>query len=218
MSKYISIEQITASVTRLEPVHPFFGMAFLAFKKAGLPVGHATEFVFSRMVTDFLTGYYRPSASYAGFYNPFRTSKGPDQRWLRPRYASTGHQRITTGTFIAALIHPSDREWGWQPHYVNELGKHIAGTLIPAFDMGVWLYRAEEWPEDVRPSDIVTRFLSDFSITDEERRALFDIAAKPVISWAADSPVTEAVLLDELGRPPGAQPEGGAALRLLELR
>ncbi len=122
---YLSREQVQRSLNNLTDIHPFFGMSFLAFKGAGIPVGHADDFVFTQIATDVLERHYKASSDYEGFYSPFITSDKSD-RWLKPRYPSTSLQRITTDTFGDALIHTKKTsEWGWKDDYVERLEHHL---------------------------------------------------------------------------------------------
>src|SRR5258708_3601310 len=102
---YLTIAQIERSLSPLSEMHNFFGMSYLAFKRAKIPEGTTSYVVFSHVANEILEAYYKPSATYEGFYTPFKTSK-KDQRWLPPRYGSTSLQRITADTFSDALIHP----------------------------------------------------------------------------------------------------------------
>ena len=70
---FLSIDQISHSLPFLEDLNPFFGMSFLAFKKAGIPVGEARPLVFSTIAQDILDRHYKPLSNYAGFYTPFKT-------------------------------------------------------------------------------------------------------------------------------------------------
>ena len=215
---FISIAQIERSLFNLKDLHPFFGMSFLAFKKAKLPVGRVHPFVFSQLAVDILNLYYKPSQNYAGFYNPFHTSK-PKERWVKPRYYDTSMQRWTFDTFGDALIHDKgSQDCGWRTDYINALKRHLEGHLVPAFDLGVWLFRNIDWARANVDQQIVDRLLKEFSINSEEKNSLFDTTLPSLPSgWLKRSPLTEIELLNLIGRPPGSRPEEGAALRLLEL-
>lgn len=212
------------SLQRISLVHPFFGMSFLAFKEAQIPVGAPVPVTLAQSVDVILERHYRASKEYAGFYNPLFTSD-KTKRWVAPRYGSTSLQRITTDTFADALIHPKGSSlWGWQANYINMLykhleDKHMEGKRIPAFDLAVWLYRSLGWPDSVQPDDIITHFFASYSITEEERSILFDtIIPDMSASWMTESAITQEQLYHLIGAPPGAPPEKGAALRYLEMR
>ena len=79
---WLSASQICRSLDELRTLHPFFGMAFLAFKVRGIPIDDVAQFGFAGLMRKFLSKYYKPSQNYSGYYNPFRTSD-PSNRWLR---------------------------------------------------------------------------------------------------------------------------------------
>lgn len=215
---FLSIDQVGDSLPLIADLNPFFGMSFLAFKEAELPVGKARPLNFSRSVQGILGRHYKPASEYAGFYNPFRTSD-QSNRWLVPRYGSTSLQRITTDTFADTLIHKKgEASWGWRVDYIERLKAHLGGHLIPAFPLGVWLYRSEAWPGDVLPKDIISRLRHEYRLTRKELDALFDERApKPGEGWVSPKPIPESDLLAVLGNPPGWAPPAGAAVRFLEI-
>jgi hypothetical protein len=216
---FLSIDQIERSLTPLLDIHNFFGMSFLAFKRARLPEGRTAPIVFSHIAENILESYYKPSSTYDGYYNPFKTSRR-EQRWMASRYGSTTLQRITADTFSDALLHPKNSsDWGWKRGYVNKLRKHLGTTLIPAFDLAVWLFRNNEWPRSTSPETIRDHLLSEFDIAPDERSKLFDLSIPPLTdkSVLAKTAVTEAELIRILGGPPGAEPEEGAAISFLGL-
>ena len=177
--------------------------------------------VFSHIADDILDSYYKPSSTYEGYYNPFKTSKR-DQRWTAPRYGTTALQRVTADTFGDTLLHPknsSDWKQGWKQGYVSKLKKHLGIHLIPAFDLAVWLFRLNEWPASVTPTAIRDELFTAFHITSEEKAKLFDDSIPDTLdSWTlAKTPITEAELIRVLGAPPGAEPEEGAAISFLGL-
>ncbi|MBZ5617912.1 MAG: ATP-binding protein [Acidobacteriia bacterium] len=213
MTMFLSVEQIRNSLPSLAHLHPFFGMAFLAFKEAELPVGRVRTIVFSQAVQRILERHYKPTAAHAGFYNPFQTSD-QSNRWTASRYGSTSLQRITTDTFGDALIHKkAESSWGWRQDYVERLQQHLGERRIPAFHLAVWLFRGLEWPSEVSPQDVVLRLILEYRLTKKERRALFNERVPPLAEpWISEKPVSEADLLSLIG------PPAGAALRSLEIR
>ncbi len=216
---FISAAQILRSLQALEGLHPFFGMSFLAFKENEIPVGATRPLNFSVIADHVLNRYYRPALTYSGFYNPFLTSRRSN-RWLRPRYGSTSLQRITKDTFSDALLHPSEQEWGWRNDYLHTLGgHHLKKRRIPGFDLAVWLFREEEWPDRATPRKVQERLLRQYKITPEEYGKLFEQDGyEPVADWRSPVPISEVELLGIIGNPPGSPPPSGAALRHLELR
>jgi hypothetical protein len=161
MTEFLSIEQLKHSLPALAPLNPFFGMSFLAFKKSEIPVGKTRTVVFSQIAQRILEHHYKPALAYAGFYNPFKTSD-QSNRWTAPRYASTSLQRITTDTFGDTLIHKKKESlWGWRTDYIRKLQRHL-GRRIPAFHLGVWLFRDHEWPSTASPKDVIAKLISDY--------------------------------------------------------
>ncbi len=211
---FFSATQLHRSLKRLSTLHPFFGMTFLAFKKARLPIGHVDPVNFSKVVNDLLVAHYRPTETYDGFYNPFKTIT----RWVSERYASTSQQRIAADTFADAFLHEKGTsQWGWKRDYIGKLQEHLGDERIPAFDLAVWLYRQEKWQKRHTCRNIVQRLLQECGISQSEQQELFDLASpKSMRGRLVPSPLSEMKILDVIGQPPGAEPEEGAALRLLE--
>ncbi len=215
---FVTLEQIGQSLEKLKEVHPYFGMSYLAFKREKLPVGKTTTLIFARVAADLLDKYYRPSSEHEGYYTPFQPSENKSP-WLSVEYNHRALQRITSDTFGEVTIHSrGSSEWGWRSDYVKQLSERLQGRRIPAFDLGVWLFREHSWPKDTEPSDLVKMLFSTFFIDEIEIKALFDVeipgVAKP---WIRGKPVSERELRRLIGRPPGAVPEAGAALEYLRL-
>lgn len=219
MSRYLSINAISQSLPHLEGLNPFFGMSFLAFKHAQIPVGEVRAVNFSRLAQTILEKHYKPALAYAGFYNPFRTSD-PSNRWVKPRYGSTSLQRITTDTFADALIHTKKEQiWGWKTEYVSYLSRHLGSQRVPAFHLGVWLFRDEAWPADASTSHVVDRLVRYFELTKPELDGLFDTSAPAEdADWFSTMPVAETELLALLGNPPDWDLPADSALRTLRIR
>ncbi len=68
---FLSLKQITHSLQNLSDLHPFFGISFLAFKDAHIPVGSTTAVVFSQIADKILEAHYRAARRFDGFYVPF---------------------------------------------------------------------------------------------------------------------------------------------------
>ncbi len=114
MSLFLNLEQVKRSLTHLTALNPFFGMSFLAFKEADIPVGKTRPLVFTQAAQTILERHYKPAQAYPGFYNPFKTSDQAN-RWTVERYGSTSLQRITTDTFADSLLHKKkESSWGWK--------------------------------------------------------------------------------------------------------
>ena len=167
---FISIEQLEASLKKLTELHPFFGFAFLAFKRANLPIGDSTRVRQSRVCEDVLQEFYRPTERYEGFFNPFASSKGGEERWVSSRYGSTSLQRICTDTFGDAFIHDKgSSDWGWKTNYVSILKRHLGSKQISAFDLAVWMFRDRRWPRKATRRTIVNQLLTEFDISERNR-------------------------------------------------
>ncbi|MEX2317829.1 MAG: AAA family ATPase [Pirellulales bacterium] len=215
---YISLAQIKRSLPELQDVHPFFGISFLAFKQADIPIGQTASLNFSAASDDILRRHYHPTNQFDGFYQPLLTGNKLG-RWVSPRYGSTSLQRITKDTFGGALLHPTQSEWGWRNDYLKFLSRQLRVGRIPAFHLASWLLRDEDWATSVKPKDVIDHFYSTYKITSEEQKQLFE-SALPVVEsdWISDSRVPEYDLLAFIGFPPGYVPREGVSLRLLELR
>ena len=147
--QWISSDQLRHSLSQLRKVHPYFGMTFLAFKAHQLPVGKQITLNFSQLMRSFLRRYYRPSATYPGYYNPFVTSS-PSNRWVTEKYPSGALQRITVDTLAGAILHrKNESRWGWHTDYVDTLCRFqrtSRTSRIPAFHLAMWLYRDSPAP------------------------------------------------------------------------
>src|SRR5712692_3890360 len=171
---FFSKEQIEQSTKRLDGLNPFFGITFLALKKAELPIGTMKRMDFLQIVDEFLRLYYHPRPKHQGFYTPFKTSS-KSKHWNTTLYKNTLRQ-IAIDNFSDVLSSSDEnRNWGWKSDYVDKLEKKHLKSRIPAFDLAVWLFRSRQWEDKVQGIDIVEALLSDFHITSEER-SLFDIS------------------------------------------
>ena len=71
---FFSRHVIENSLFELEKVHPFFGISFLVFKQAKLPIGRMEEIKINHLEEQFLQEYYRPDGRSKWFFRPFRIS------------------------------------------------------------------------------------------------------------------------------------------------
>lgn len=219
---YFSKDNLEISLENLKRVHPFFGIAFLGFKKIGLPVGRTVNFRYSMIKEKILVPYYKPSTEYGGYYSPFKTSNTA-KRWLSPRYDSTSLQRITADTFGEAFIHKKNsHQWGWQVGYVetlDELRIRQRSAKIPAFDLAVWIFRNYRWPTNTSSSLVVEKLFSHFGIDESEQQTLFESSLFERQDIRLDTtPLDEKEILDIIGHPPGQEEWEGGALDYLRLR
>ncbi len=222
---YLSQNQIQNSVERLKGVHPFFGISFLVFKEADLPVGRLSSILINHKEDEFLRKYYQPQNNSSWFYRIFRVSY-KNKLWLKPDYASSGSQRSRKGTFGPALLHPDGTdEWGWENDYVSTLRSFLDDkklSKIPTFHLAVWLYREINWPDKTKPEDILAAFQNQFNFTASEKENLLDLSIneeeiiQPLLSEVCFS---WAKLVNALNipLPPDAPQEEGGTLSLLTL-
>ncbi len=174
---FLKTEQIRESLESLKSVHPFYGITFLVFKKASLPIGHGIQYPINTKETEFLETYFKPDPDSPYCYQVFKTLNS-NQRWFLPKEASSALRSTRTrGNLAKALIHPNYTDlWGWQTNYIEILRKHlnrIKVTSIPTFHLAVWLYRERNWESGTTAQDVVQTFLEEFSIAPEEKK-LFD--------------------------------------------
>ena len=218
---FLSIEQIEKSLHDLTSVHPFFTVTFLVCKENVLPVGRAIEFRINALEKDFLEKYYNPADESEYYYKVSRVND--KSHWIRSDYPYKGSQKTRTTTFKDAFVHPvPSSEWGWHKDYVGFLkSKLYKARPVPAFNLAVWLYREQEWPSDTAPNDIIKVFLSQFRVTPEEARELFD-TSPPELSEAEELFAYHRISWPQLrkivGPPPDAPPEEGGTLAYLEIR
>lgn len=219
---YFRQELILESLTRLDQVHPFFGIGFLVCKQHRLPVGRMVSFGFGHEEEKFLQEYYRPNLKSKYFFQPFRTSNSA-ARWLQPKYPHAGSQSTRTrGDIAGAFLHEKQTDkWGWQSTYVDILSRKLErdGTgRVPAFWLAVWLLRHMSWPAKTTVNTVVSYFSQHFFITQTELARLFDLTAadvpEPLVS--ADR-FDDAAFLRHVDPPPDAAPEEGGTLRTLSL-
>jgi hypothetical protein len=219
---FLGIDQIRNSLSRLEQVHPFYGITFLVLKRARLPIESTIEFSLDAENKAFLDLYYKPNKDSVYYYRVFRISD-KNKHWLEPDYPSSGLQSINTRQFRAAFNHPTgSRIWGWRENYLEILKSQLyRRRKIPAFHLAVWLYREREWSLETSVESIIEFFLQDFLITREEKTELFDVSApdlKKSSQLFQEYKVTWEELRAFLGKPPDAVPEEGGTLTFLEIQ
>lgn len=216
---FLSKEQIAESLKRIDSVHPFFGIAFLALKSAKIPIGTTKHVNFSVAADEVLEAHYKPTEAFDGYYQPLRTANR-QERWLAKRYGSTSLQRITKDTFATALIHPPNTsDWGWVTDYVDVLKASLKKRLIPAFHLAVWLFRNMDFGRNPSPELVRDRLYKSYGITAAEQKALFD-STIPLVAQQVfrDKPINEYELFRITGFPPDFVPKEGVTLRRLELK
>jgi len=221
---FLKTEQIRESMEPLKSLHPFYGMTFLVFKKAPLPIGDTIQYPINAKETEFLETHFKPEQGSQYFYQVFKTSN-PSKRWLSPTYPSSTLQSIRTrGDLARAFIHTKNTDiWGWQKNYIDILHDHLNQTRvtsIPTFHVAVWLYRERNWEADTTAQDIVATFLKEFSISHEEER-LFDSStpqSNVLDELFQDEKISLRDLQSVIGKAPDSTPEEGGTLRFLEIQ
>jgi hypothetical protein len=213
---FFSKEQIEQSLQRLNKLNPFLGITFLAFKQLNLPQGNVISINSIQVLEKFLNQYYHPIENFEGYYTPFKTWNNRKKRWNAELYANTLHVTAAR-SFADVLLHPGGSSWGWQSDYINALKtKHLKNNLIPTFDLAVWLFHSYQWDKKIQIQEILTHFLEEFHLKDEELE-LFDltppITANP---WLRPLTITDDALVDIIGSPPDSVTEG-ASLKTLKL-
>ena len=215
-SRWTSSDQMRDSLIELKRVHPYFGMTFLAFKAANLPVGTRIRLNFAALMRDFLHLYYKPSTTYSGYYNPFVTSN-PSNRWVTSKYPSGALQRITVDTLGHAILHTKNQSrWGWRENYVTTLRDFQTTTRtrrIPVFHLAIWLYRDDAWDG---PSALVDRFLTDFHISPHEH-VLFALDP-PTLVAQSQRRLTDRGLFSVIGWPPGETHGNPVTISSIDMR
>jgi hypothetical protein len=212
---FSSLAQIATSAQRLRDVHPFFGYAFLGFKKARLPVGVTAEFSYKYIKDEILETYFRVRGQ-PGYFNPFKTTS----RWVSERYESTSLQRVIADSFGDAFIHDKGSSfWGWKRDYVKVLIEKMfeTGTApIPLLDISVWLYRNETLPAHDAAEYLYQKFRHEFDIDSDELH-LFDTFFEGRTIELFPEPALDAELLNQIGWPEGSSERSGVSLVKLGL-
>ncbi len=220
---FLSKAQLINSLHKLDSVHSFYGITFLVFKLAQLPVGNAIEYPINHQEEEFLKTYYQPDKRSSWYYRVFRTSD-KSKHWLTPKYPSSGSQAIRTQTFGSAFIHSKNTEfWGWSENYIQALKSLLyKGKSLPAYYLACWLYRDRNWPINTTPQDVVKTFFDEFHIDDFEKQQLFDLYTPSADTETIfqDNPVSwDELWSDVSGQlPPDIPPDKGGALSLLQIR
>ncbi len=196
-------------------VHPFFGITFLACKKAGLPVGRAIEIHLDGLTRTHMNEYHRVATESSHYYQPFN----PTHPWVRSDYPSCGLQSINTQTYGQAFLHTrGTSKWGWSSDYLEVLANRLKkGRRIPAFDLAVWLYRHKDISGSKGKVDLVEMFFDEYHIMGREKDSLFILETGTDQIATGDEPVGWQDLRLRISPPPDAKPERGGALGLLEL-
>lgn len=217
---YLSAEYIISAIQQLRQVHPFLGITFLTCKRERLPVNKPVAFPMDSNTRNFMMEIHRicPSSNY--FFQPYQIVRG--KQWVVPKYPSSGLQAINTQTFNAAFIHErKSTQWAWTNDYIAQIQKIAipkAEKKIPIAAVAVWTLKDRKWKDTATVEDVVTRFLSEFHITTDERTSLFrnDIDF-PNVAAFQNEPVSWNQLSNSITLPPDATPEQEGTLSKIEL-
>ncbi|MDM8532410.1 AAA family ATPase [Anaerolineales bacterium HSG25] len=170
------------------------------------------ELKINHLEEKFLQEYYLPDDRSDWFFRLFRVSI-KKKYWLRPDYAWKGSQRVRTGVIQAFLHEKGSNKWGWKENYVPVLKKKLSRYLpLPTFELAVWLYRNQDWPQGTTPQDVLDNFFNQFNITEIEKQELFDSTIpQDIQNWLSEKPFSWVQLTEKLNipGPEGIYDEGG---------
>ena len=126
--KYLSDTAIQWAIDRLRKrSHPFLGIAFLACKTAGLPVGSTVRIRLDGVTQGHLDRCHRLAPRSDYYFQPF----GGKKAWAGPHHPSKGLQSFNTGRFHRAFMHPKrTQEWGFVENYVDEIADAGNGIVL----------------------------------------------------------------------------------------
>lgn len=218
--KYLSNAQIEEALRALRPYNSFYGITFLVLKKASVPIGGKVRLTLDSETNRFLQSHFQVHPKSKLFFRVMRQGSKKED-WLAKNYASHGLQAINTQTFRDAVLHErSDNTWGWAPNYVQELSAKLPrGVRIPLFHLATWLFKYQEWDDDVDRRDVIRRFISDFNLTEDELSELFqlDIVSDLTENQAfQELPVKWHEILAPYSRPKDVPAESSGILTYLE--
>jgi predicted ATP-binding protein involved in virulence len=217
---YLTPKQIILSIGYLRNVHPFYGITFLACKENKLPVENIIELSLVDIIKNFMEKVHKIKPDSKYYFQPYKTAQ-KEKQWLNDHYPSKELQTINTQTFKTAFIHERNgKTWGWQKNYIHILEEKLNKNKLPAFDLAIWLFKYEKWPSDASSQIILDKFYSQFHITDEEKKALFNTTIKNNLSttmFQEKMPKWEDFSA-AISLPPDASPNRGATLSRIETR
>lgn len=218
MSKFISTDAIRRAISDLALFHIFFGTTFLVLKKHEVPIGTTMHLVLDKENNLHLKKYFRLHPKSDFFFSPFQKKKN-DSYWRSPKYASTSLQAINTQGFESVLIHPKkEKEWGWQLNYSQSLMAHFPkGRKLPLISFAIWFGRDVEWPDQITEQDVISYFIKNFHLCDDDIEMFFDLNMKnDNVKFFTNIHSKWQDIIDGLGIPPDAPLDRGATLQFLE--
>lgn len=174
---FLSVASIQKSLLYLKSIDIFYGITFLACKRAKLPVNDYIEISIDQQEKDLLDRYFKPIENSDYYYNPFQDSVRLE-KWVLWESISYKLQNPRLNNLSSSIfIHRQHTdEWGWKPNYVDELSHSLSRSTnkkIIAFYIAIWLYRDKNWTPDTTAQNIIDFFYEDFYITDSEKEKLF---------------------------------------------
>jgi hypothetical protein len=219
--KYLSKHQILESLRQIEKINQFYGLTFLAAKRAQLPIGRTRPVSLDSLNLALLREFYSLDPRSKYFFRPLRVNNA-QKYWLKSDYHSSGLQKMNTTTFKEAFIHEiGSAKWGLATGYVDFLVKKLPHRMkLSAFQLGVWLFRSRSWKESDGRNQVVSHFLREFKISEEERSKLFTDKIESELTDSEsfqDVPVSWQEIAAEFPYPPDVGPDTGGILTFLEM-
>jgi hypothetical protein len=218
--RYFSVAQIQQSIRHLRPFNAILGTTFFVMKKEKIPIGRKVRFGLDAANRDFLEKHYRIHPKSAYFFRVLRQGN-PKKDWNKPDYAGKGLQSVNTRGFPDAFLHDrNDNTWGWSRDYLRALAEKLPrGIRLPLFDMAVWLYKMNQWPDDITREKAVKQIINDYQITSKELEVLFQTEILSSLSEDdsfAQLPAKWHQILAGYSTPKDVPPEGSGILTYLE--
>jgi hypothetical protein len=202
---YISVSQLTKALESLQRFHAFFGVTLLSMKQTGVSVGSAT--IWGSQQEEALLGkYFSPPGAPPGkpYCVPFGRKDPVNWFWKNAKYSGgTLQSARSRDAYSEALVHPTDKEWAFDPDYIEKLAKLLpAGVRLPVFDLAAWLYRSIELPASL--DEVEERFREEFRIDNTEYQRLFDSTRPDASHYFSPTLIQEEEVANLIhGVPPG---------------
>ena len=217
---FISKNALLNSIGALRLVHPFHGITFVVCKHESLPIGTTIELQLDAHTKAHLDQHHRINPDSTHYFQPFKSTNA----WVKHDYPSSGLQAINTQTFQSAFIHtPRSRRWGWSSDYITFIASKLTGkgVRIPAFSLAVWLYKDVDLDERSNATSILTKFIDEYHLTNQELDQLFDRSIPEEFQNSSNlftsRRVTWTLLREYVVSPPDVGPDTGGSLSYLEI-
>jgi hypothetical protein len=218
---YLNPELVKKAMNAIKDIHPFYGINFLAAKLARLPIGKTIEVSLDGQVREFMDRYFKPYEASKYYYRYYTPPK--DDKWWPPKYpGSTSQSTRTRGRLSKSFIHDTARPrlWGWQLDYIQIIKDELKGKKIRLFYLAVWILREYVWDEDTTPEDVVSTFIQEFYISQDEVDHLFDVTIPEDVEnygLLSSKAIRVQDLVPIIGLPPDLPEERGGILSFLQL-